>query len=73
MVAQSNVNALIDMKLGKYNNLLEESVVYCKEIFDGTLRFDRQESEVNKTHSMQEMQASLIFIGFSSIFFWGIP
>ncbi|MQM15944.1 hypothetical protein Taro_048894, partial [Colocasia esculenta] len=43
---KSNVNALIDMKLEKYKNLKEESSFYWREIADGTLRFDRKESEV---------------------------
>ncbi|KAJ0982675.1 hypothetical protein J5N97_010930 [Dioscorea zingiberensis] len=43
---KSNINALIAMKLEKYKNLKEESGFYWKEIVDGTLRFDRKESEV---------------------------
>lgn len=43
---QSNVNALIDMKLEKHKNLREESGFYWKEISDGTLKFDRRECEV---------------------------
>uniref|UniRef100_A0A1D1YFR5 Zinc-metallopeptidase, peroxisomal n=1 Tax=Anthurium amnicola TaxID=1678845 RepID=A0A1D1YFR5_9ARAE len=43
---KSNVNALIDMKLEKYKNLREESSFYWREIADGTLRFERIESEV---------------------------
>jgi len=45
-VMQSNVNALIDMKLEKHKNLREESGFYWREIYDGTLKFDRRESEV---------------------------
>ncbi len=45
-VMQSNVNALIDMKLEKHKNLREESRFYWREIYDGTLKFDRRESEV---------------------------
>ncbi|XP_042485043.1 insulin-degrading enzyme-like 1, peroxisomal [Macadamia integrifolia] len=41
-----NVNALIDMKLEKHKNLREESAFYWREIFDGTLKFDRKESEI---------------------------
>lgn len=43
---KSNVNALIDMKLEKHKNLREESWFYWKEIFDGTLKFDRIQLEV---------------------------
>nr|GLL36596.1 insulin-degrading enzyme-like 1, peroxisomal [Ipomoea trifida] len=43
---KSNVTALIDMKLEKHKNLREESRFYWREIFDGTLKFDRREHEV---------------------------
>lgn len=43
---QSNVNALIDMKLEKHKNLREESAFFWREISDGTLKFDRRECEV---------------------------
>lgn len=43
---QSNVNALIELKLEKYKNLREESRFYWREISDGTLKFDRREREV---------------------------
>ncbi|RVX09653.1 Insulin-degrading enzyme-like 1, peroxisomal [Vitis vinifera] len=43
---KSNVNALIDMKLEKHKNLREESGFYWREIYDGTLKFDRREAEV---------------------------
>lgn len=43
---KSNVNALIDMKLEKHKNLREECAFYWKEISDGTLKFDRRETEV---------------------------
>uniref|UniRef100_A0A2P2MBM9 Zinc-metallopeptidaseisoform X2 n=1 Tax=Rhizophora mucronata TaxID=61149 RepID=A0A2P2MBM9_RHIMU len=43
---QSNVNALIDLKLEKHKNLWEESGFYWREITDGTLKFDRKECEV---------------------------
>ncbi|KAL6987137.1 Insulin-degrading enzyme-like 1, peroxisomal, variant 2 [Sarracenia purpurea var. burkii] len=43
---QSNVNALIDMKLEKHKNLREESAFYWREISDGTLKFDRRACEV---------------------------
>jgi hypothetical protein len=46
LVMQSNVNALIDMKLEKHKNLREESGFYWREIHDGTIKFDRKESEV---------------------------
>ncbi|XXG56483.1 hypothetical protein AAC387_Pa03g3878 [Persea americana] len=43
---KSNVNALIDMKLEKNKNLVEESSINWGEIVCGTLKFDRMESEV---------------------------
>ena len=43
---QSNVNALIDMKLEKHKNLREESGFYWRQISEGTLKFDRREAEV---------------------------
>lgn len=43
---KNNVNALIDMKLEKHKNLREESGFYWREISDGTVKFDRRESEV---------------------------
>lgn len=43
---QSNVNALIDLKLEKYKNLQEESRFYWREISDGTLKFNRRQCEV---------------------------
>lgn len=43
---QSNVNALIDVKLEKYKNLREECRFYWQEISEGTLKFNRKESEV---------------------------
>ncbi|CAH9134956.1 unnamed protein product [Cuscuta epithymum] len=43
---ESNVTALIKMKLEKHKSLREESRVYWKEIFDGTLKFDRRDREV---------------------------
>ncbi|GFY98227.1 insulinase (Peptidase family M16) family protein [Actinidia rufa] len=46
LVTQSNVNALIDMKLEKHKNLKEESSFFWREISDGTLKFDRRECEV---------------------------
>lgn len=46
LVMQNNVNTLIDMKLEKYKNLREESGFYWREIYNGTLKFDRKESEV---------------------------
>ncbi|XP_039140385.1 insulin-degrading enzyme-like 1, peroxisomal [Dioscorea cayenensis subsp. rotundata] len=60
---KSNVNALIDMKLEKYKNLREESTVYCREISDGTLRFDRQESEVA---ALRELTKQELFEFFNS-------
>ncbi|KAE8651155.1 hypothetical protein Csa_001022 [Cucumis sativus] len=43
---QSNVNALVDAKLEKFKNLREEARFYWGEISEGTLKFDRRESEV---------------------------
>jgi insulysin len=43
---QSNVRALIDMKLEKYKNIREESAFFWGEISEGTLKFDRKEAEV---------------------------
>lgn len=43
---KSNVSALIDMKLEKHKNLREESGFYWREVYDGTLKFDRRECEV---------------------------
>ncbi|ONK75239.1 uncharacterized protein A4U43_C03F14810 [Asparagus officinalis] len=43
---KSNVNALIDMKLEKHKNLRDEAAFYWGEISDGTLKFDRRDSEV---------------------------
>lgn len=34
------------MKLEKFKNLWEESAFYWREIVDGTLKFDRVDSEV---------------------------
>ena len=46
LVVQSNVNALVDAKLEKFKNLREEARFYWGEISEGTLKFDRRESEV---------------------------
>ncbi|XP_020521166.1 insulin-degrading enzyme-like 1, peroxisomal [Amborella trichopoda] len=43
---QSNKGTLIDMKLEKHKNLREESAFFWTQIEDGTLKFDRTESEV---------------------------
>ncbi|XP_050230326.1 insulin-degrading enzyme-like 1, peroxisomal [Mercurialis annua] len=43
---KNNVTTLIDMKLEKHKNLREESGFYWREISDGTLKFDRINSEV---------------------------
>lgn len=45
-LTQSNVNALIELKLEKHKNLREESGFYWREISDGTFKFDRRECEV---------------------------
>lgn len=64
VVTQSNVNALIDMKLEKYKNLREECGFYWREIADGTLKFNRKQAEV--------LNLNLFFKQRSSIFtiFW---
>ncbi|KAM0952033.1 putative insulysin [Dioscorea sansibarensis] len=67
---KSNVSALVDMKLEKYKNLREESVVYWKEICDGTLRFDRQESEVA---ALREVTKQELFGFFDSYIKVGAP
>lgn len=46
LLTQSNVNALIEMKLEKHKNLREESGFYWREVSDGTFKFDRREREV---------------------------
>ncbi|KAI4300786.1 hypothetical protein L6164_034122 [Bauhinia variegata] len=43
---KSNVNTLIDMKLERHKNLREETAFYWREIYDGTLKFDRKDFEV---------------------------
>lgn len=43
---QSNVTALIDMKLEKHKNLYEESSFYWGEIQSGTFKFNRIDAEV---------------------------
>ncbi|XP_037484473.1 insulin-degrading enzyme-like 1, peroxisomal [Triticum dicoccoides] len=43
---KSNVNALIDMKREKYKNIREESAFFWGEISQGTLKFDRKETEI---------------------------
>lgn len=46
VVTQGYVNTLIDVKLEKYKNLREECRFYWQEISNGTLKFNRKESEV---------------------------
>ncbi|XP_058072919.1 insulin-degrading enzyme-like 1, peroxisomal isoform X2 [Magnolia sinica] len=53
---KSNVNALIDMKLEKHKNLREESAFYWREIVDGTLKFDRRESEVAALRDLTQLE-----------------
>ncbi|XP_057506629.1 insulin-degrading enzyme-like 1, peroxisomal isoform X4 [Actinidia eriantha] len=43
---EKRVDSLIRAKLRKPQNLMEESLIYWKEIVDGTLKFDRREREV---------------------------
>ncbi|KAJ4789664.1 Insulinase (Peptidase family M16) family protein [Rhynchospora pubera] len=51
---KSNVNALIDLKLEKHKNLREEAAFFWKEISDGTLLFDRKESEVGALRELKK-------------------
>nr|XP_023922897.1 insulin-degrading enzyme-like 1, peroxisomal [Quercus suber] len=53
---KSNVNALIDMKLEKHKNLREECRFYWGEISDGTLKFDRRESEVAALRQLTQQE-----------------
>ncbi|KAF2289393.1 hypothetical protein GH714_035782 [Hevea brasiliensis] len=57
---KNNVNALIDMKLEKHKNLREESGFYWREIYDGTLKFDRKDSEVAALRQLEQRE----FVGF---------
>ncbi|KAK4798105.1 hypothetical protein SAY86_030431 [Trapa natans] len=50
------VNALIDVKLEKHKNLREESSFYWREISDGTLKFDRRESEVAALRQLTQQE-----------------
>ncbi|KAI3838122.1 hypothetical protein MKW98_009073 [Papaver atlanticum] len=52
----SNVNALIDMKLEKHKNLNEETSFFWREIFDGTLKFDRREIEIAALKSLTRQE-----------------
>ncbi|KAJ7976778.1 insulin-degrading enzyme-like 1, peroxisomal [Quillaja saponaria] len=53
---KSNVNTLIDMKLERHKNLREESAFYWREIYDGTLKFDRRESEVAELRQLSQQE-----------------
>ncbi|KAF8043976.1 hypothetical protein BT93_A2070 [Corymbia citriodora subsp. variegata] len=53
---KSNVNALIDMKLEKHKNLREECAFYWREISDGTLKFDRRETEVEALRQLTQQE-----------------
>ncbi|KAI5318375.1 hypothetical protein L3X38_038083 [Prunus dulcis] len=53
---KSNVNALIDMKLEKHKNLREEAAFYWREISDGTLKFDRIESEIAALRQLTQQE-----------------
>ncbi|KAI3864342.1 hypothetical protein MKX03_026915 [Papaver bracteatum] len=52
----SNVNALIDMKLEKHKNLSEETSFFWREIFDGTLKFDRREIEIAALKNLTQQE-----------------
>ncbi|PON38848.1 Coenzyme PQQ biosynthesis protein [Parasponia andersonii] len=56
-----NVNALIDMKLEKHKNLREESGFYWREISEGTLKFDRRESEVAELKQLTQQELTDFF------------
>ncbi|KAL3678034.1 hypothetical protein R1sor_020990 [Riccia sorocarpa] len=49
-----HVDALIEMKLEKYKNLWEESSFFWREITDGTLKFDRPETEVTALRKLEK-------------------
>ncbi|KAJ7972217.1 insulin-degrading enzyme-like 1, peroxisomal [Quillaja saponaria] len=53
---KSNVNTLIDMKLEKHKNLSEESAFYWREIYNGTLKFNRRESEVAELRQLSRQE-----------------
>ncbi|KAF7847947.1 hypothetical protein BT93_L2425 [Corymbia citriodora subsp. variegata] len=53
---KSNVNALIGMKLEKHKNLREECAFYWKEISNGTLKFDRRETEVEALRQLTQQE-----------------
>ncbi|XP_008222126.1 PREDICTED: insulin-degrading enzyme-like 1, peroxisomal [Prunus mume] len=53
---KSNVNVLIDMKLEKHKNLREEAAFYWREISDGTLKFDRIESEIAALRQLTQQE-----------------
>ncbi|WCJ33462.1 Insulin-degrading enzyme-like 2 [Euphorbia peplus] len=53
---KNNVNALIDVKLEKHKNLREESGFYWREIYDGTLKFDRRECEVAAVRQLEQKE-----------------
>ncbi|KAK9290743.1 hypothetical protein L1049_008919 [Liquidambar formosana] len=55
-VFKNKVNALIDKKLAKHQNLWEESEFYWKEISNGTLKFDRRESEVEALRQLTQQE-----------------
>ncbi|CAM8944316.1 unnamed protein product [Rhodiola kirilowii] len=58
---KSNVNALIDMKLEKHKNLKEECRFYWQEISQGTLKFDRRESEVAALRELKKQELIYFF------------
>eukprot|EP00252_Welwitschia_mirabilis_P027613 TRINITY_DN9512_c0_g2_i7.p1 TRINITY_DN9512_c0_g2~~TRINITY_DN9512_c0_g2_i7.p1 ORF type:complete len:1006 (+),score=221.01 TRINITY_DN9512_c0_g2_i7:195-3212(+) len=51
---QTNVKALIEIKLEKFKNLREESSFYWREIEDGTLNFERKSKEVALLKSLSK-------------------
>ncbi|XP_048236137.1 insulin-degrading enzyme-like 1, peroxisomal isoform X2 [Ricinus communis] len=64
---KSNVKALIDVKLEKHKNLWEESGFYWHEIFSGTLKFDRRESEVAALRQLTKQEFIDFFDEYISI------
>ncbi|XP_020092240.1 insulin-degrading enzyme-like 1, peroxisomal isoform X3 [Ananas comosus] len=64
---KSNVNALVDMKLEKYKNLREESAFFWQEISNGTLKFDRKESEVAALKELRKEELIFFFNNYIKI------
>ncbi|KAI3905631.1 hypothetical protein MKX01_036540, partial [Papaver californicum] len=63
----SNVNALIDVKLEKHKNLSEETSFYWREIFDGTLKFDRREIEIAELKNLRQQELMDFFNEYTKV------